>query len=148
MRARPARRRWIIAPILLAALLPQACGGDDEGGAQDPADLEGDPWVLTQFINAAGDTEIVDVGVNAEFDGSTMSGVSGCNRYNASYEANGNEISFGPIAGTKMACPEPEMSVETRYLELLATVATFEVDGRSMSMSDGDGTPILQFARG
>ena len=100
-----------------------------------------------RFINADGETEIVDVGVNAEFDGSTMSGVSGCNRYNTSYEATGNEISFGPIAGTKMACPEPEMSVEARYLELLATVATFEVDGRSMSMSDGDGTPILQFAR-
>lgn len=133
--------------VVLAALLP-ACGGDDDGAAQNPADLEGKAWVLTQFINADGETEIVDVGVNAEFDGTTMSGVSGCNRYNAPYEATGNEISFGEIAGTLMACPEPEMSVEARYLELLATVATFEIDGRSMSMADGEGTPILQFSQG
>jgi heat shock protein HslJ len=146
--ARRVRRRWLIAPILILAVVLSACGGDDDGGAQDPADLEGDPWVLTQMLNADGESEIVDVGVNAEFDGSTMSGISGCNNYNTSYEATGNEISFGPIAGTQMACPEPQMSVETRYLELLATVATFEVDGRSMSMSDTDGTPILQFARG
>ena len=133
--------------VVLAALLP-ACGGDDDGAAQSPADLEGKAWVLTQFINAAGETDIVDVGVNAEFDGSTISGVSGCNQYNASYEATGNEISFGAIAGTQMACPEPQMSVEARYLELLATVATFEIDGRSMSMADGEGTPILQFGQG
>lgn len=141
------RRSRLVAPILLLAVVLSACGGDDDGGAQDPADLEGDTWVLTQMLNADGESEIVDVGVNAEFDGSTMSGVSGCNRYNTGYEAAGNEISFGPIAGTQMACPEPQMSVETRFLQLLETVGTFEVEGRSMSMSDTDGTPILQFAR-
>ncbi len=147
MSARAPRGVWLFAPIVILVVLFTACGGDDEGAAQDPADLEGDPWVLTQMLDAAGESEIVQ-GVDAEFDGSTMSGVSACNRYNTSYEATGNEITFGPIAGTQMACPEPEMSVEARYLELLATVATFEVDGRSMSMSDGEGTPILQFARG
>ena len=147
MSAQRVRRTRLVVPILVVAVLLAACGGDDDGGAQDPADLEGDPWVLTQMLTADGETEIVDVGVNAEFDGSTMSGVSGCNNYNTSYEATGNEISLGPIAGTQMACPEPQMSVEARYLQLLETVATFEVDGRSMSMSDTDGTPILQFAR-
>ena len=100
------------------------------------------------MLDAESDTQIVNVGVDASFDGSTMSGVSGCNQYNAPYEATGNEISFGEIAGTLMACPEDEMAVEDRYLQLLAGVAAYEVDGSSMSMSDAEGTPVLQFSRG
>lgn len=155
-RTRPALRRRrpadlvVVAFLALAVLLP-ACGGDDDDGgspAQDPADLEGKAWVLTQMLDAQGKTVIVDIGVNAEFDGSSVSGTSGCNRYNASYEATGNEITFGEIAGTLMACPEDEAAIEDRYRELLGQVATFEIEGRSMSMSDGEGTPVLQFSQG
>jgi heat shock protein HslJ len=100
------------------------------------------------MLTEGGQTEIVDVGVSAEFDGTTISGNSGCNSYHASYEATGGDISFGPIAGTKKICPEAERSTEDRYLQLLAGVATFDVSGRSMSMADGDGTPVLQFSQG
>jgi len=141
----PPRGVLLVALVLpFAALLP-ACGDDEPSG---PEALEDVTWVLTQFVAEDGSTEIVDVGVDAEFDGSTISGVSGCNRYNAAYEASGDEISFGPIAGTQMACPEPEMSVEARYVQLLESVATFEVEGRAMSMADGEGTPVLQFSQG
>ena len=100
------------------------------------------------MLDAEGNTQIVDVGVNASFDGSTMSGVSGCNQYSASYDATGNEISVGEIAGTLMACPEDAMAVEDQYRQLLAEVTTFEVSGSSMSMSDSEGTPVLRFSRG
>ena len=143
-RRRPTGVR-LIALLLPLAVLLSACGGDEPSG---PEALEGRSWVLTQFVAEDGSTQIVDVGVDAEFDGSTISGVSGCNQYNATYEASGNEISFGPIAGTQMACPEPQMSVETRYLQLLESAATFEVEGRAMSMADGEGTPVLQFSQG
>jgi heat shock protein HslJ len=144
------RRVAIILPLVVFAFA--ACGGDDgsgsNGGTQDPAALEGQSWILTQMLSAGGQTQIVDVGVSAEFDGTTISGNAGCNSYHASYEASGNEISFGPVAGTKMACPEAETSTEARYLQLLEGVATFETSGRSMSMSDADGTPVLQFMQG
>ena len=142
------RRAWGVRPIafvLPLVLLFSACGDDEPSG---PEALEGETWVLTQFVAEDGSTEIVDVGVDAEFDGESVAGTSGCNRYNASYEASGNELSFGPIAGTQMACPEPQMSVEARYLQLLESVATFEVDGRAMTMADGEGTPVLQFSQG
>jgi heat shock protein HslJ len=145
------RRVAIILPLVAFAFA--ACGGDDGsgsngGGTQDPAALEGESWILTQMLTAGGQTQILDVGVSASFDGTTISGNAGCNSYHASYEASGNEISFGPIAGTTMACPEAEMSTEARYLQLLEDVATFETSGRSMSMSDADGTPVLQFMQG
>lgn len=144
------RKSAITLACVFAALALVACGGEDDQGstAQDPADLEGKSWVLTQMLNAAGRTEIVDVGVNAMFDGTTISGTSGCNRYNASYEAKGDEISFGPISGTKKVCPEPAGSTETRYLQLLEEIGTYEISGRSMSMTDASGTPVLQFMQG
>jgi heat shock protein HslJ len=145
MTRRPLRGVRLVALVLPLTVLLSACGDDEPAGSEA---LEGESWILTQFVAEDGSTEIVDVGVSAEFDGSTISGVSGCNQYNASYEASGDQISFGPIAGTQMACPEPQMSVETRYLQLLESVATFEVEGRAMSMADGEGTPVLQFSQG
>jgi len=145
-------RSAIAVSLVLVGLALGACGGDDgsgsDGDTQDPAALEGESWILTQMLTAGGQTEIVDVGVSASFDGTTISGNSGCNSYNASYEATGAQISFGPIAGTKMACSEPEGSTEARFLQLLEGVASYEVDGRAMSMNDADGTPALQFMQG
>ena len=140
------RRAAITISLVALAFVLAACGGDDGSGAQDPSALEGEDWILTQMLTAGGQTEIVDVGVSASF-GTTVSGTSGCNRYNASYEASGSEISFGPISGTQMACPEAQSSTEARYLQLLDGVGSYEVSGRSMSMNDADGTPVLQSCR-
>ena len=147
------RRAAIVLPFVVVALAFSACGGGDDSGSnggstQDPAELEGKSWILTQMLTAGGQTQIVEVGVSAEFGGMTISGTSGCNSYHASYEANGSEISFGPIAGTKRLCPEPERSTEDRYLQLLAEIGSYEVSGRAMSMNDTDGTPVLQFMQG
>ncbi|HET8525401.1 MAG TPA: META domain-containing protein [Actinomycetota bacterium] len=145
---RPARA-WVFVPLLLLAIVLPSCGGDDEGSTeQNPTDLEGVNWIVTQMTTVGGQTEIVDVGVSAQFDGSTISGNSGCNQYHASYEAQGSNISFGPIAGTKKLCGDPADATETRYLQLLGDVGSFRISGRSMSMNDQSGTPVLQFSQG
>ena len=145
---RPARA-WVLVPLLAFAFSLPACSSDDEGSTeQNPADLEGVSWILTQMTTVGGQTEIVNVGVNAEFDGSTISGNSGCNQYHADYQAQGSQISFGPIAGTMKLCGDPEDSTETRYLQLLGDVGSYRISGRSMSMNDTSGTPVLQFSQG
>ena len=146
-------RRIALLPLVVLTFAFAACGGDDDGsgsdgGAQDPAPLEGESWILTQMLTAGGQTEIVQTGVSAQFDGTTISGSAGCNSYNASYEASGSDISFGPIAVTKKLCPEDDQSTEDRYLQLLAEIGSYEASDRSMSMNDTDGTPVLQFMQG
>jgi heat shock protein HslJ len=145
-------RRAAILPFVVVGFAFSACGGDEgsssDPGTQDPAALEGESWILTQMLTAGGQTEVVQTGVSAQFDGTTISGTAGCNSYHASYEASGGDISFGPIAATKKICPEDEQSTEDRYLQLLAEIGSFEVSGRSMSMNDTDGTPVLQFMQG
>jgi heat shock protein HslJ len=146
------RRVAIVLPLVLVASAFSACGGDEgsssDPGTQDPAALEGESWILTQMLTAGGQTEVVQTGVSAQFDGTTVSGSAGCNSYHASYEASGGDISFGPIAATKKICPEDEQSTEDRYLQLLAEIGSYEVSGRSMSMNEKDGTPVLQFMQG
>jgi heat shock protein HslJ len=146
------RRVAIVVPLVLLASAFSACGSDEgsssDPGTQDPAALEGESWILTQMLTAGGQTEVVQTGVSAQFDGTTVSGTAGCNSYHASYEASGGDISFGPIAATKKICPEDEQSTEDRYLQLLAEIGSYEVSGRSMSMNEKDGTPVLQFMQG
>jgi heat shock protein HslJ len=146
------RRGAIVLPLVVGAIALPVCGGDEgsssDPGTQDPAALEGESWILTQMLTAGGQTEIVQTGVSAEFDGTTISGTAGCNTYHASYEASGSDISFGPIAATQKICPEDEQSTEDRYLQLLAEIGSYEVSGRAMSMNETDGTPVLQFMQG
>lgn len=39
-----------------------------------------------------------------------ISGTDGCNRFHGSFEIRGNNIVFGKLAGTRMACPNMEVS--------------------------------------
>ena len=50
------------------------------------------------------------------------SGRSGCNRFMGSYTLSGEGLSFGQIAGTRMACPPAEMETEQRFLDLLQKI--------------------------
>jgi heat shock protein HslJ len=65
--------------------------------------------------------------VTLSYDAGRISGTSGCNRYMTGVtegKAPG-ELSVGLFAGTRMACPDPQSSVETRFIEQLSGARTF-----------------------
>ena len=47
------------------------------------------------------------------------SGFSGCNRYMGTYALKDGKLSFGPLAGTRMACATPGGKIEGDYLNAL-----------------------------
>lgn len=51
-----------------------------------------------------------------------VSGRSACNRFTGGYTLSDEGLSFGQIAGTRMACPPAEMEAEQRFLDLLQKV--------------------------
>ncbi len=51
-----------------------------------------------------------------------VSGRSACNRFTGGYTLSGEGLSFGQIAGTRMACPPAESETEQRFLDLLQKV--------------------------
>lgn len=83
--------------------------------------------------------------VTLRLDGGRASGNSSCNRYNGSYELKraDQQIRFGPIASTRMACPATVMDQERRYLSILESVSgySFYGDG-SLSLIAADGRAV------
>ncbi|CAG4886853.1 hypothetical protein R54767_00296 [Paraburkholderia gardini] len=77
------------------------------------------------------------------------SGFSGCNRYMGTYALKDGKLSFGPLAGTRMACATPGGQIEGAYLDALAHIDRTGVQMRApqelqLIAENGD---TLTFAR-
>jgi len=84
--------------------------------------LAGTEWVLRAWAwdEAAPATPEVTV----KFDGTRLAGHAGCNNYFAQVKPGDQpgDFTIGPAGATRMMCPEPAMTVETRFLQQLGGV--------------------------
>jgi heat shock protein HslJ len=125
----------VLAGSLLVA--GAGCGGDDDS-ASPP--LEGTEWTLVSGVDAPADavpTLLLEDG--------NASGFSGCNRFAGGYELDGDSLSLGQLAGTSMACEEPQMETELAYTQALASVDAWAVEGGELVLSS-EGAEILRYA--
>lgn len=141
------------AMVALAAGMALAMPGranDPMQEAVSGAMLDGSAWRAV----LAGDSPLLaDDGVTIAFADDRVSGRSGCNRFTGGYaagvlppDAPGAPLAFGPLAGTRMACPGRADEVEALVLPALARVDGFLLDasGRLLLLSD---TEIVLVAR-
>jgi heat shock protein HslJ len=120
-------------------------GGPIKQGRLSPDALAGTEWVLRSWeMDTPAPTEPV---VTLSFNPGQFGGRSGCNSYFAGVTAGGTpgELKVGPAGSTQMACPEPAMKVESRYLRQLGAVSrmgfmagrlmlTYQTGGESQAM--------------
>lgn len=85
--------------------------------------------------------------LTAEFSGGRLYGSGGCNRYTTSYQTTGEQLTVATIASTRMACPEPVMEQESRYLTALqgAQRYTLNEQGLQITYQTDQGTGVLRF---
>jgi heat shock protein HslJ len=90
-----------------------------------PQALGGGAWTLRAWD--LGEPLADSVDVTLALNGNVLEGDAGCNRYAVPYKSGdlAGEIRLGPVAGTRIACPEPANSVESRYLDLLGRARKF-----------------------
>ena len=143
-------RSRLLAAVAVVLLLASACGDDDTVSSVAPDDdsrgtpLEGTTWVLS--ADAPLGVALEAIAVTAQFQDGRLSGHSGCNRYTAPYEVDGDSLSIGPdIGGTSMACPPAQMAVEQAYLGRLPQVTAFAIDGTTLTMTDDQDKSILRY---
>ena len=122
------------APALIAAALLLAGCGSGGGGATDTAALTGVAWMLDGVEQAT---------PSIRFEARQVSGSAGCNRFSGTYRADGDRMSFGPLATTQMACPPPADDVERAFLQALDGVTHWRVDAGRLVLS---GTKTLRFS--
>ena len=106
--------------------------------------LAGTTWNVTGYNN--GRQAVVSVLEGSTLtlafaDGGRLSGAAGCNRYLASYSAEGERITVGAVGGTRRACDQPEgvMAQEAAFLAALERAATLRVEGNRLELRATDG---------
>lgn len=110
------------------------------GGA--PVDLLAGPWTV-EHVEGAVLPEGSEVSLVFDAGAGRVYGKSACNRYNAGFTLTGEGLSFGPAAGTMMACPPDLMAVERRFLTSLEQVSRFDfADDGTLEMFAGDSAVI------
>ncbi len=65
-----------------------------------------------------------------------VSGTDGCNRLMGVYTLDGEKVSFGPLAGTKMACPPPIMDLASAFTTALTATTRWSITDGALVLSD------------
>jgi len=73
-------------------------------------------------------------------DGGRVNVRADCNRGSGSYQVNGAQIRFGPIALTRMGCPPG--SQDTDFLRTLAQAASYAMDRGELVLTLSDGASM------
>jgi heat shock protein HslJ len=68
----------------------------------------------------------------------------GCNRVMAGFELDGDRLSFGPLAGTRMACPDAG-AAERAFFDELIKVAHWKVRGSHLELLDAQRRTLVRF---
>jgi len=118
--------------------------------AATPPALVGTEWVAIGINNGRGGVAgaLAGVEVTATFgEDGRVTGSGGCNRYFGPYALDGDALSIGPLASTRMACFEPAGvgEQETAYLAALGRVATWSIREDRLQLRDPDGALQVDF---
>jgi heat shock protein HslJ len=112
------------------------------------ASLEATSWVLTGWNTGSVITSLIlDTEITLEMTDGQATGSAGCNSYFSGYVVSNEKLTFDAIGNTEMYCMNPEgvMEQETGYLKVLGQVASFSIEGDSLTMLGVDGTQLLTF---
>ena len=74
-------------------------------------------------------------------------GNGGCNNYFTEASFEGPPLSFGPIAGTRMACDPAIMAQEALFFAALSATVGYELARDELSLFDASGVPVAGLVR-
>jgi len=133
----------VLAACLLAVVLT-ACGGGGGGDARHAAmTAPTGRWVLDLGASKSPDFGF-PVTVDATFADGRVSGIGGCNRYNADVTTTaGGGLTVGEIVTTKMMCTPENQGVESDYLRRLAAAESFSVDAGTLTITNTEGADLV-----
>jgi heat shock protein HslJ len=75
-----------------------------------------------------------------------VSGSTGCNRFTGTAQVGDGTLAFGPLATTRAACIDPELTeIENHVLAVLSGETTYVVDGTEMTLTASNGVDGLGY---
>jgi putative lipoprotein len=71
-------------------------------------------------------------------------GSSGCNTFNGKAEVSGSAMKLGPMATTRMMCPD-QMDTERDFLAALNNTVSYSISGNTLSIMDASKNVLATF---
>jgi len=135
-------KRSMALLALLALLALSACAITSRDAT---IELPGTSWTLVELDGAepVGETP---PGITFT-DAGGVTGTTGCNTFNGEVTIEGSELSFGPLATTRMACVEPAASEqEHAFLLAMEEVTGYTIDGEGRLVLEGGASLTFEVA--
>ncbi len=133
--------RQILA-IYLICILVQGCStthllnNSQHNTESTKAVLEANLWLL-EDVDQAGVIDYVSATLRFDSDRGLLSGSTGCNRYSASYQFDGEKLSVGIPRSTRKSCVPALMNQERKFLAALSEASFFAIDQKqSLTLYD------------
>ena len=134
--------RLVIVPALVGlavVLTQQSCVSETT-----ETNLTETSWKLVEL---AGEPATSGAGGKEPFlsftEDGKVSGFAGCNRFTGSFQNDEHDLSFSPLASTRMACAEG-MEQENRFLAMLAEVERYSIHASELALYSGDEPTIAR----
>ena len=125
--------------LVLGSIALTAC-------ASGSANLEGRLWRMQSYRGADGQMleTLPDIKTTAEFTDGQVGGNAACNTYNGSYELDGDQINFGLMMTTMMACPQG-LEQEQQFNSVLRSATSYRFLNEYLELLGEGGTMLARF---
>lgn len=107
-------------------------------------------WRLTAYGPADSPTPAVpDAEAILSFDADgTLTGNSGCNQLGGDYQVDGDQITFGQIVSTLIACPDLQMAQEDSMHQVLTGTTSFKIEGNILTITNNNMVLVFESIAG
>ncbi|GHF43140.1 heat shock protein HslJ [Deinococcus metalli] len=111
-------------------------------------------WTLRELRDPAGTVSVggldaptlrlLGTGISTA-EGTQVSGFAGCNTFRTTAIFTAQTLKLRPIVTTRRACPEPQMTLERRYLQVLSGARVYVRQGSTLTLTTGKARAVFVY---
>ena len=103
--------------------------------AEPDQPLEGTRWIVDGLLANEGISTVpIGAAASITIDGGNAAVEAGCNTGSATVVITDTTITFGPLALTRMACPQPQMDLESAVVAVLGGEVSYTIDSNTLRL--------------
>ena len=146
-------KKILLSSLFISSVLMTACTTistpNSDTKVNSAISITDKTWVVTHINGEAITTKPTDRNIPSlllDSKQKTFSGADGCNRIMGGYNLVGNQLAFGQMAGSMMACLDTDIQrISHLYTTTLGQVSTYQLTANTLILKDKSGKSILQF---
>ena len=127
--------------LIAFTVLITACGNKNKT-TNDPMESLQGRYEVTALEGTTLE-EGIDIWLNFDLEESRVNGKAACNTFFGSFTQEGESIQMGQMGSTMMACPDPLMEYERRFLDLIGAVTTVGGNGDELLLKNEEEKVLI-----